>query len=740
MDREYRYRAFISYSHRDEKWASWLHKTLETYRVPKHLVGERTPAGKIPARLAPVFRDRDELPSATNLGDLLTESLRNSANLIVICSPAAAKSQWVNEEILGFKRLGRSDRIFCLIVDGEPWASNDPANADQECFPRSLRYELGEDNELSDRFAEPIAADAREQGDGKPNAKLKLISGMLGVGFDALKQREQQRRHRQMAFVATAASVGMLLTSGLATFALLARAEAERERVRAEQETAEARATRDFVVGLFEVSDPSEAKGNSITAREIVDKGAERIRTELNDQPETQATMMTTIGSVYTGLGLYTPAAQLLEDSLAIRKQKKVGTSAELAGTLDDLAAVLALTGDYDSAGELVEESLSLRDASHDLSAKDHAVLRADTQTGMADILMRKGKYEAAEPLIREALATRRELLGPLHADIAESLEDLGLNFYYRGNYDEAIENLQAAVAMQRELDPEPNPAISEAISNLALVHLEVGNYDAAESLYKEALAIDRKVLGDKHPELSTTMNNLAYVYQDKGELDAAEELYKQVLEIDRLNLPPIHPQIATSLGNLAWLQFDKGNIVEAIKLQTESTEMFAAFYPYSHPDLAGAHSSLGFMLNETGDYAAAEPHLETAYEMRKSLLGDSHPDVAKSLMTLATLHLDTERFTVAFEEAEHARKIFEATLGDDHWLTGAAYSVAGAAQAGLGLYSGAEQALAKAQSILAENPSAMQVFVDATAERLASLKAAMARAVEPTSGVAAAD
>lgn len=741
MEKEYRYRAFISYSHRDEKWATWLHKSLETYRVPKRLVGEVTSAGKIPARLAPVFRDRDELPSATNLGELLTESLRKSANLIVICSPSSAGSQWVNEEVLGFKRLGRSDRIFCLIVDGEPWSSKNEATADQECFPRALRYELGEDNELSAQFAEPIAADARDQGDGKQNAKLKLISGMLGVGFDALKQREQHRRHRQMAFIAGVASVGMILTSGLATFALLARAEAERERLRAEQETIKTRATRDFVVGLFELSDPSESKGNTITVREMLDTGAERIRTDLSDEPETQALIMDTMGQVYTGLGLYPRAEQLLEDSLATRRQKQVGTAAEFAGTLDNLAAVLALRGDYERAGELVEESLSLRDVSHDLSERDRAILRADTQTGMADILMRKGQYSAADPLIREALASRETLMGPAHSDIAESLEDLGLNLYYLGRFDDAIGHLGRAVEMQRQLNPEPGPATSEALSNLALVHLEIGNLDEAEALYSEALAIDRKVLGERHPELSTTMNNLAFVYQDKGELEQAEILYQQVLEIDREHLPAVHPQIATSLGNLAWLQFDQGNMERAIELQTSSTDMFTNVYPYAHPDLASAHSSLGFMLNETGDFAGAEPHLDSAYEMRRSLLGDEHTEVAKSLMTLATLHVDTGRFIDALEEAVRARDIFAKNLGENHWLTGAAYSVAGAAEAGQYRYQDAERSLMKASTILDDNPSAMPVFVEATAKRLADLQTVMTEASEPaTDSTRAAD
>src|SRR3954471_23301941 len=105
-----RYFAFISYSHRDEAWAQWLHKALETYRVPSRLVGQTTSSGVIPRRLLPIFRDRDELASATDLGRTVNAALAQSKNLIVICSPASAQSRWVNEEVLAYKRLGYAER------------------------------------------------------------------------------------------------------------------------------------------------------------------------------------------------------------------------------------------------------------------------------------------------------------------------------------------------------------------------------------------------------------------------------------------------------------------------------------------------------------------------------------------------------------------------------------------------------------------------------------------------------
>ncbi|HEX8778556.1 MAG TPA: toll/interleukin-1 receptor domain-containing protein, partial [Rhodanobacter sp.] len=199
----FRYRAFISYSHQDKSWADWLHKALETYAIPRRLVGQTTAAGVIPKRLAPIFRDRDELASATDLGRKVHAALAQSANLIVICSPHSAVSHWVNEEVLAFKRLGRSERIFCLIVAGEPNASDLAGRAAEECFAPALRFRLDADSQPTDERTEPVAADARAGRDGKGNAKLKLIAGLLDLDYDRLKQRELKRRHRRMAAITT---------------------------------------------------------------------------------------------------------------------------------------------------------------------------------------------------------------------------------------------------------------------------------------------------------------------------------------------------------------------------------------------------------------------------------------------------------------------------------------------------------------------------------------------------------
>jgi tetratricopeptide (TPR) repeat protein len=229
------YRAFISYSHADRRVAEWLHGALEGYRLPAKLVGEATALGPVPARLGKLFRDRDELPAAGDLSTELVSALKRSMFLIVICSPAAAQSKWVNEEVRQFKLLHgkkRGDgtaRVLALIADGDPGDAGGGA-----CFPPALKFHVLPDGGISDDPAEPIAADIRAGGDGKKLALLKLVAGLTGLPLDSLVQREAARRQRRAALVS---GVSLMLVAVMAVLTLLAvqgRREAERQRAQAD--------------------------------------------------------------------------------------------------------------------------------------------------------------------------------------------------------------------------------------------------------------------------------------------------------------------------------------------------------------------------------------------------------------------------------------------------------------------------------------------------------------------------
>ena len=690
MPEQFKYRAFISYSHSDEQWARWLHRALETYRVPRRLVGRETEFGPVPGRLAPVFRDREELATATNLGETLTRALAESATQIVICSPAAARSRWVNEEILTFKRLGRADRIFCLVVAGEPGAAARPGIADEECFPNALIYRLGPDGELTDARSEPIAADVRPGKDGRNDAKLKLIAGLVGVSLDELKQREAQRRHRRAMLLVAASLAGMAVTSTLATTAWLARTEAERQRVRAEAEAETARQTTRFMVDLFKVSDPSEALGNTITAREILDRGASRIERELGDQPAIQATLMDTMGTVYTSLGLYDPAALLVREAHAKRRGLFGDGHPEVASSLGHLGEVLMLKGEYAEAEQNLRASLSTLQRVRGPQSSE----LAQALMLLADVVTRQGRYEEAEPLIERALGIRRSLHGERHPDVAASIEALGLNYYDRGDYVRAIRSLRGALLMRRELHPQGHPLLAQSMGNLAWALMQGGAVAEAERLQREALAMKRRLYGASHPEIAVTLINVAYTSELRGNYAAARSAYVEALDMQRRLLGNEHPEIATTLASLAFVLDHQGRRTAAIEMLREALGMRRRTLGPAHPDVAAAASSLAYWLTETGQYDEAERLLNESLAIRRTALGPEHPQVAGTLTVQANLLLARHHYEEARAVAVEAQRILKLSLPDDSWQVAAALNTEGAALTKLGDFARAEPLL----------------------------------------------
>ncbi|MDB5691461.1 MAG: hypothetical protein JWO81_524 [Alphaproteobacteria bacterium] len=209
-----RYAAFLSYSHKDGAAARWLHRRLETYRIPKRLVGAKGEWGPVPARLTPIFRDREELPATGDLSERVRAALAVSDHLVILCSPAAASSPWVAKEIAAFREIHPGRPVFAAIVEGDP----------AQCFPPNLAAGR----------AEPLAADLRPGRDGRRLGFLKLVAGLSGTGLDALVQRYAQRRIRSVMAITALALAAMLVMAVLTGIALTQRREAQRQRAEAE--------------------------------------------------------------------------------------------------------------------------------------------------------------------------------------------------------------------------------------------------------------------------------------------------------------------------------------------------------------------------------------------------------------------------------------------------------------------------------------------------------------------------
>lgn len=270
-----KYWAFLSYSHTDRQWGDWLHKALETYRVPRRLIGKESRDGKIPPRVFPVFRDREELPVSSDLGSNIEEALGESRYLIVICSPRSAQSRWVGEEIKTYKKLGREDRILALIVDGEPNASDGKAGfkPEEECFHEALRYRWSENSKATPIRSEPIAADAREGKDGRNNAKLKLLAGLLGVNYDDLKQRDNERRIRRLRIVVGAALLLVSGFAGLSAYAWSQKQAAQKAQARAESEKTRAETERSRAESALVATKESLSRSDFLQATRSLEAG-----------------------------------------------------------------------------------------------------------------------------------------------------------------------------------------------------------------------------------------------------------------------------------------------------------------------------------------------------------------------------------------------------------------------------------------------------------------------------------
>jgi tetratricopeptide (TPR) repeat protein len=616
----YAYRAFISYSHRDKAVATRLHRTVESYRIPAKLVGTVTPVGTVPKRLAPVFRDRDELPASADLGGELSAALRRSMFLIVICSPASAKSHWVDQEILQFKRLHGDTRVLALIVGGTPYASDMPGREDEECFPKSLRFKLAADGTLSDTPAEPIAADIRTDGDGRRLANLKLIAGLTGVKLADLVQRETQRRMQRLAFVTTGAMAGMVLTGGLAIYANQRRIEANEQRVIAQREATAARAASDYLVGTFELSNPATENPRTITALTILGRSAERARTELAGQPAIQVRLINTLGKAYNNLGLTKEASAAIEASMP---------AIEKAGP-DGAEAMLTLATTYWKQGAL-DKALA--------TAK-----RAEALLG---------------PDLKQHTALRAQ------AAVTE-----GRIYQSSSNVPAGIASFDRALALYRATENVPPKSLGTALNNRGMLLSDDGQFDAAEKSLTESLAIYRKTLGENHLVTGQGWYALALNSFNAGHFAVAEGQIANALKIERVVLDPDNSIIASTLSMQGQILQETGKLPEAERALREAVSIYRKAYPQGHYSIGIADVYLALIQSKRGDTKAALATLDDAKRNYDVSYGKVHANHGDLLVNRAKVLARAGRMDEARDDCKAGLAILSDKLGADSSYT----------------------------------------------------------------------
>jgi serine/threonine-protein kinase len=398
------------------------------------------------------------------------------------------------------------------------------------------------------------------------------------------------RRHRAGAAAAAAAlALGTLFVVLLAVQSL----RLARERTVSEQERRRAETVSEFLVELFQVSEPGEAQGGTITARELLDRGAERVAA-LDGQPLVQATLMQTIGQVYEQLGLYDDAAPLLEQAVALRREHLGPEHPEVADSLNRLA-----------------------------------VLRA-----------KAGSYDLAEPLFRSALEIRRKAYGEEDRRVAESLNNLALLLHEKGDYGAAEKLYLRATRLDDRLPRDPGDPVSTR-SNLALLYHDQGRYAQAEQLYRQTLSRAEQAGGPRHPEVARLRAELGVTLLAAGREQPAEDLLRQAVEIRRDVLGPHHPDLARSLRQLATLLVRQGRLDEAIPLHREALAI-RRLAGSAHPEVADSLAALAEALAVRGEHQEAVEHLSQALAIYRNALPAAHPFTADVLVALGRLHCET--------------------------------------------------------------------------------------------------
>ena len=401
------------------------------------------------------------------------------------------------------------------------------------------------------------------------------------------------RRHRVVVSVAAA---GVVLLAGFVINQAIQLRRITRERDRADRIT-------EFMTNMFKVSRPSQAHGNAVTAREILDKASTDIGAGLSNDPQLQAKMMYTMASTYQKLGLYPQAQSLVERAIQIQRRILGPRNPETLQSMFTLGVLLTDEGRYREAEKLYRENLEMR---RQVLGPDHKDTLF-TMSNLASTLKLGGHLSEAEALERQTLEGRRRTLGPEARDTLRSMTNLGDILSTEGKYAESEKLDRETLDIMRRVFGPDDPETLGAVNLLANALSGQTRNAEAEKLYREALDTERRILGPEHPQTLLAMNNLATTLEREGQLTESEKLQREVLEIQRRVLGPEHPDTLDSMNNLAAVFMDEGHWADAEKLSRENYAINSRVRGIDHPVTLINLENEAISISHQGRYAEAE-------------------------------------------------------------------------------------------------------------------------------------
>ncbi|MDJ0834891.1 MAG: tetratricopeptide repeat protein [Acidobacteriota bacterium] len=386
---------------------------------------------------------------------------------------------------------------------------------------------------LVNRLKAPVP-EARPGARDTHDALVEIITGPV------------RRRRRLMAWAAVSVVFvfAIIMTWQAARIQQEAR-RANREAARAGIAANTADEVSEFLVSLFEIVDPDGALGNKVTARELLDRGAQRLD-QFDGPPLERARLMFTMGRMYRKLGLFDSAAPFLEQSLALRRDHAALNDLDLVDGITELADLYAQQDRFEEAESLIEEALKRR---RDQLGPDHVGATRELLTA-AGLEFARGRYQEGREYAEKALALCEKALPEDHPQIGEALAVLGGILDGLGEDAAALRVSQRAVAI---LEKAPNQAgLVDALNGVGKIHSQDGNWEEAEAVYRRALEQAKETLGSEHPRVGDLLNNIAVLYDNQDRYKESMDYQLQALKVWEKALGPEHSAIGMALGNLA--------------------------------------------------------------------------------------------------------------------------------------------------------------------------------------------
>lgn len=505
---------------------------------------------------------------------------------------------------------------------------------------------LRKEPQLRYRSANEFLDDLNRCQDGLPVSARK----------DSLQYRTQKFIDRHKRGILITGFI-VLFIIGLTAFYTLRIAE---ERNEAKFEARKAQNISNFLMDLFQANDPTIARGNTVTARDLLTRGVKRADILL-DQPKIQAQMYDVIGQVYRRLGEYNKSKDLLSRAVTLRKIHYGPEAPETAASLDHLGLLFCNMGEYKEAEQILRRSNRIQKINY--GSKN--LKTAHTQSLLAYALRREGKYDQAEKLYRSSLNIQQEQLGDNDLIAIETKSSLGATLHNKGKYKKAEELFREVLNQRRNILGNNHPDVAMSLNNLAALLMNEGEFKEAEPLLRESLAMRKKLFGTKHPKVALTMNNLALIVRDQGKYAEAEHLFKKALQM-RLDLLGAN-NIATAITQygLAELMLETDRPDSALSLYRKALKTF-------HLKLSGKHSftartimGMGSAQLERGKMEIAQELLTKGFNVIKEIHSPTSLERALADFQMGKLFYERQKFTRAdslFNHSYHTLKKIEGT------------------------------------------------------------------------------